>query len=158
IFYRLRILKTYQRKQRFLRAGDRRLDTDAMPLVSLLATDPELLVRLDYPHLELIGGDDPGTAAHDARGEIVAVTSPGSRPAGTWIGSAVPFFARPGVAAVVAPTMAYRNGSLRGKVAAAVSESRLGGGLRRWRFSPGNIRTVADYPAGSIVVRRAEYI
>jgi glycosyltransferase involved in cell wall biosynthesis len=158
IFYRLRILKTYQRKQRFLRAGDRRLDTQATPLVSVIGSDRETLERLDYPHLELVEDKNRLSALRAARGDIVAVMSEGSRPAGNWIGSSVPFFNRPTVSAVVAPVMPYRNGSLGGKLAAAISESRLGGGLRRWRFSPGNLRTVTDYPAGSVVVRRADYL
>jgi len=39
-----------------------------------------------------------------------------------------------------------------------VLESRLGGGSRRSSFFPGNVRTVIDYPAENIVVRRADYV
>ena len=41
--------------------------------------------------------------------------------------------------------------------AAAVLESRFGGGSRRIRSFPGNLRVVRDYPAESVVIRRADY-
>jgi hypothetical protein len=43
-------------------------------------------------------------------------------------------------------------------VAAAVLESRLGGGSRRSSFFPGNVRTVFDHPAENIVIRRSDYL
>jgi hypothetical protein len=88
----------------------------------------------------------------------VAALSEGTRPAGNWLSAAVPFFAEPDVAAVVTPTLAPLRASLRELVAAAVLESRLGGGSRRSSFFPGNLRTVVDYPAESIVVRREDYM
>jgi hypothetical protein len=39
-----------------------------------------------------------------------------------------------------------------------VLESRLGGGSRRSSFFPGNVRTVADYPAENVVVRRDDLL
>src|SRR5262249_19172182 len=69
-----------------------------------------------------------------------------------------PYFADPGVAAVVTPTVSPADTSVRERVAAAVLESRLGGGSRRSRSLPGNVGTVADYPADAIVVRRPDYL
>jgi hypothetical protein len=48
--------------------------------------------------------------------------------------------------------------SVSRRAAAAVLESRLGGGSRRARHFPGNVRVVADYPAASVVVRRSDYL
>jgi hypothetical protein len=42
-------------------------------------------------------------------------------------------------------------------VAAAVLESRLGGGSRRLRYLPGNVREVVDHPAENVVLRRGDY-
>jgi hypothetical protein len=108
--------------------------------------------RLDYAPLEL------APSAREARGSVVAVLSEGARPAGNWLSAAVPFFAEPDVAAVVTPTLAPLRAGLRELVAAAVLESRLGGGSRRSSFFPGNLRTVVDYQADSIVVRRDDYM
>jgi hypothetical protein len=85
------------------------------------------------------------------------VLSPGTRPAGNWVAAAVPFFLDPAVAAVVAPIVAPLHATARERAAAAVLESRLGGGSRRSRHFPGNVRTVSDYPAGNVVVRRGDY-
>jgi hypothetical protein len=87
----------------------------------------------------------------------VAVLGLRSRPAGNWIAAALPFFADPAVAAVVAPTVAPLGATLRESAAAGILESRLGGGSRRSRHFPGNVRIVSDYPAENVVVRRPDY-
>jgi glycosyltransferase involved in cell wall biosynthesis len=148
IFYRLRILRTYARKRRFQRAGTRQ----SAPLVSVVG-DVDAS-SLDYARLELVGEG----GATSARGELLAVVAPRTRPAGNWIAAAVPFFADPGVAAVVAPTVAPLRAPLRERVAASVLESRLGGGSRRSSHFPGNVRAVADHPAHSVVVRRSDFL
>jgi glycosyltransferase involved in cell wall biosynthesis len=148
VFYRLRVLHTYQRKRRLL--GPLAQPAEA-PLVSVVG-EHVAVAELDYEPLELA----PSPA--EARGEIVAVLSGGARPAGNWISAAVPFFADSGVAAVVTPTLAPLRAGLRELVAAAVLESRLGGGSRRSSFFPGNVRAVADYPAENVVVRRDDYL
>ena len=149
VFYRLRVLRTYQRKRRLL--GPRARRTDHAPLVSVIG-DHEAAAALDYAPLEL------AASARDASGTLVAVLDAGVRPAGNWVSAAVPFFADPEVAAVVTPTLAPLQAPLRERVAAAVLESRLGGGSRRSSFFPGNVRTVVDHPAESVVARRADYL
>jgi len=143
VFYRLRILRTYQRKRGLLGAR-----AAGEPLVSIVGADD---AALDYPALERVG------SAGQATGELVALVQRGVRPAGNWVTASVPYFADPAVAAVVAPTLAPLRGPLTRRVAAAVLESRLGGGSRRSSFFPGNVRTVVDYPAESVVVRRDAY-
>ena len=146
VFYRLRILRTYQRKRRLL--GPR---TQELPLVSVIGAQ-EAAAALDYPDLEL------AASAQAARGELLAVLDGGARPAPNWVTAAVPFFADQDVAAVVAPTLAPLQTPLRTRVASAVLESRLGGGSRRSSFFPGNVRVVIDHPGENIVVRRGEYL
>lgn len=148
VFYRLRLLRTYQRKRRLLGARPR-VPGDA-PLVSVVG-DSEAAASLDYPALELV------RSSEDARGDILAVLAQGVRPAGNWVTAAIPYFTDPKVAAVVVPTLAPLRGPLGQLVATAVLESRLGGGSRRSSFFPGNVRVVADYPAESIVIRKHAY-
>jgi glycosyltransferase involved in cell wall biosynthesis len=155
IFYRLRILRTYQRKRALI--GGRGRVPGSTPLVTLLA-EPAIATWLDYSRLEVAPVTDRERAARGARGELLALLLPGARPAGNWVTAAVPFFTDHDVAAVVAPSVSPRETGLREQVASAVLESRLGGGSRRSRFLPGNVRTVADYPADAIVVRRGDYI
>ncbi len=154
IFYRLRILRTYQRKRRLLGAAS--LRPDELPLVSLIG-DPEAAAALDYPRLEVVPPVDRVAAARTAGGELLAVLARGARPAGNWLTAAVQYFSDPDVAAVVAPTLTPVGATLGERAAAAVLESRLGGGSRRSRYFPGNVRIVSDQPAESVVVRRADY-
>ena len=148
VFYRLRVLRTYQRKRRLLAARPSALVH--APLVSVVA-DEAAVAALDYPDLER------AQSPADARGDVLAVLQPGVRPAGNWVTAAVPYFADPDVAAVVVPTLAPLRGPLSQRVAAAVLESRLGGGSRRSSFFPGNVRAVSDHPAENVVVRRDEF-
>jgi glycosyltransferase involved in cell wall biosynthesis len=148
IFYRLRILRTYQRKRRLIAIG---APSGELPLVSVVG-DHAFVRLLDYPRLEV------APSADDGHGELLAVLRPGARPSGNWVNATVPFFANAEVAAVVTPAVAPIHGPLGELVAAAVVESHLGGGSRRSRAFPGNLRTVADYESGSLVVRRSDYL
>src|SRR5207248_394169 len=78
---------------------------------------------------------------------------------GSGVGSSAVLFALWDTAAVfVAPLVSPLGVPLRQCVAAAVLESRLGGGSRRSSYFPGNVRVVADYPAESVVVRRGDLL
>jgi glycosyltransferase involved in cell wall biosynthesis len=155
IFYRLRILRTYERK-RSLMQGAGAAVPEELPLVSLVGS-AEALGVLDYPHLELLPDGSAG-AVRAARGELVAMLGAGGRPAGNWVTAAVPFFGDPRVSAVVVPSVASLRGTLMKRAASAVLESRLGGGSRRSLYLPGNVRLVKDHPAESVVVRKADYL
>jgi glycosyltransferase involved in cell wall biosynthesis len=151
IFYRLRILRYYQRKRAIL--GETTRVAEYRPTVTLVGRGIERN-RLDYPSLEVVTPEDVGRA----KGEVLAFVGANARPAGNWISSAVPYLARPDLSAVVTPLVAPPGGSLRERAAAAVSESRLGTGSRSFRFTPGNLRFVQDYPTSSLVVRRDDYL
>jgi glycosyltransferase involved in cell wall biosynthesis len=148
VFYRLRILRTYHRKRRLLPLRHERY----RPLVSLVAMAPEPVQRMDYQPIEEV--DDLATAT----GELTAIVAPGARAAGSFVSAAVPYFADPAVAAVVCPVMAPLEGSFRQRLGAAVLESRLGGGSRRVRHMPGNLRVVRDYPTGTFVARTSALV
>lgn len=146
IFYRLRLLHTYQRKRGLVGATG---SLEWQPLVSVVG-DHAAAHELDYARLEF------AESRRAAQGELVGVLGKSARPAGNWVAAAVPFFADPAVAAVVAPTVAPLKAGLRERAAAAVLESRLGGGSRRSRHFPGNIRIVGDFPVESVIVRRSD--
>jgi glycosyltransferase involved in cell wall biosynthesis len=147
IFYRVRVLHTYQRKRQLV---GRVAPPEQLPLVSVVGDD--VLRRLDYPQLESAPTLDA------ARGDVVARVQQGSRPAGNWVTAAVPYFADGDVAAVVTPNVAVLRGTTSQRVAAAVLESRLGGGSRRTSNFPGNVGVVFDYPAENVVARRLELL
>ncbi len=163
IFYRLRILRYYERKRELLGGRSSRRVRDYRPLVTVIAPNVDVADRFDYPHLELVevSDDSPASrlaAARDASGEVLAFFARGAVPAGNWLSSALPFLALPEIAAVVTPTVAPNGGSVRERAAAAVWESRLGGGSLYFRYTPGNLRFVRDFPATNVIVRRKEYL
>jgi glycosyltransferase involved in cell wall biosynthesis len=150
IFYRLRILRTYRRKRTLIVPAK----ASAQPITMI--GDPRIAATLDYEALEVLDGD-PYAVPAAARGDLLAVLEPGARPAGNWVSAAIPYFSRPEIAAVVVPELAPTTSSLRERVAAAVLESRLGGGSRRFRYLPGNVRITRDHPAPSVIVRRSDF-
>jgi glycosyltransferase involved in cell wall biosynthesis len=160
IFYRLRILRYYQRKlpllQEYVRAQSYR------PHVTLVSPD-DAEGRVEYSELSALAMDVDKPerrrdAAERARGELVAFLEHGATPARNWLESTIPFLANPEIAAVVVPSMPSGQGSIRERAAAAVAESRLGGGSHHFRFTPGNLRFVHQYPMESVVVRKADLL
>jgi hypothetical protein len=158
IFYRLRILRYYHRKRALLPEVYRR--TDHRPSVALIGVhSPEL----EYPELETVrlDADTPPARLEAARhvdANVVAFLAPEATPAGNWLESSVPFLANPEIAAVVTASMTPHVGSTRQRATAAVQESRLGGGSHHFRFTPGNLRFVRQFPATNVVVRRDDLL
>ena len=138
IFYRLRLLRYYERKRQTLGllGGDR--PRSFTPLVTVIAPLDVSVASLDYAHVEVSHANHGShAAAAQATGELVAFAGAGAVLAGNWLSAAVPFLARPEIAAVVTPCVAPSSGSDRARGAAAVQESRLGGGSLYYRFTPG---------------------
>jgi glycosyltransferase involved in cell wall biosynthesis len=162
IFYRLRILRYYQRRRLLAGAFGWTRPREYRPLVSVVTTDEAAVQELDYPNYEVLVVPDLSPASvragvARAGGEVIAFLGAGERPSGNWITATAPFLGRSEVSAVVAPRIAPHQGSRLGRAAAGVAESRLGGGALYFRSMPGNIRYVADFPTATIVVLKERY-
>jgi glycosyltransferase involved in cell wall biosynthesis len=159
IFYRLRILRYYQRKRPLLPEYAR--TQGYSPQVTLVSPkDPN---QVDYPNLDVVSlaANTPEArrrVAEQAEGELLAFLEPGAIPARNWLEAAVAFLANDEIAAVVAPSMTPTEGDVRERAAAAVAESRLGGGSHYFRFTPGNLRFVRQFPTGNVVVKRSDLL
>jgi glycosyltransferase involved in cell wall biosynthesis len=158
IFYRLRILRYYQRKRSLLSAYTRM--HDYRPKVTVAAGT---LPVLNYPRVDVIprlaeDTETRSTVAREADGELVAFLQEGAVPARNWLESAVPFFANPAIAAVVTASMTSARGALRERAAAAVAESFLGGGSHYFRFTPGNLRFVRHFPGTNVIARKNDLL
>ena len=155
VFYRLSILRYYHRKRALTGAYGWTRPREYAPLVSVITHEPELVETLDYPVLESVpigaGLDD---AIRRCRGDVVAVLEAGARPAGNWISATVPFLSRSEVAAVVVPQVSPHQGSITARTAAAVRESRLGGGSLYFRHTPGNVRYVGMFHGRSFLAHK----
>ena len=159
IFYRLRILHYYQRKRPLLAYSRTLSYRPHVTLVSQEATEDSV----EYSQLSILRLDSETPqrrreAAEQAKSEYIAFLEPGATPARNWLESATPFLANPEVAAVVAPSMTPAQGSDREQAAAAVAESRLGGGSHHFRFTPGNLRFVRQFPTASVVARKSDLL
>jgi len=161
IFYRLRILRYYQRRRRLSGAYGFTRPRTPPPSVSVLLPEGVQFRERDFPAVEVLPVAPDGTlapyrrAAADASGELLAILEPGVRAAGNWLSAATPFLVRPEICAVVVPKVAPATGSHRTRAAAAIVESRVGGGLGYFRHTPGNLRYVNTFPAAGIVIRKS---
>ena len=143
VFYRLRILGHYQRRLATSRAFAWQTPEDFDPAVEVIeASDPQ--VRRE--------------AAERSDAEILSFVEPGAHTSANWMSATVPFFSRPEIDAVVTPQLAPVGGSLRERAAASIAESRLGGGSLNYRYKPGAMRYVSDFPATSLLVRRDRFL
>lgn len=163
VCYRLRILRYYQRRRALVGRYGWTRPSGARGAVTVVCTDADAAARIEHEDVALavLGADTPAArraAAERAQTEVIAFLEPGGMPSANWLAATAPFLARGEIAGVVAPKMAPAEGSVRARAAAAVSESRIGGGSLYYRFTPGNIRLVSDFPASSFVVRRDAYL
>ncbi len=160
VVYRLRILRTYQRKSALVGRYGWTRPRGYEPVVSIRLAPPGSADELHYPRLEPLEVEagaaepTPQQLARQAGGEAVAVFRPGVAPTANWLAATVPFLRRPEIGAVVTPSVAPSGGGVLQRAAAAVRESRLGGGSQYFRFMPGNLRVVDDFPADGLVARR----
>ena len=153
IFYRLRILQTYQRKSALVgRFGWTRPRGYAR--TSTPSTSRRRLSSTIQPS-SCSGRDDatPQELARRAGGEAVAIFRRAScrRPTGSRRPCRSCTGRDRGRRDAVRRALGW---NVRQRAAAAVRESRIGGGSQYFRFMPGNIRVVKDFPADALVVRR----
>lgn len=163
VCYRLRILRYYQRRRALVGRYGWTRPAGAAAAVTVVCTDADTAARIEHQDIviSLLDADTPAgrrAAAERAETELVAFLESGGTPGANWLAATIPFLARGEIVAVVAPKMAPAEGSIRARAAAAISESRIGGGSLYFRFTPGNIRLVSDYPASSFVVRRDAFL
>ena len=157
VFYQLRVLRTYQRKRAMVGPFGWTRPTGYEPHVDVLTPDPAVATRLNWANLSVIETDPRDSfrqAAGRATSDLLVFVESGAVPSGNFVSATVPFFARETVSAVVTSKVAPAGGGFRARAAAALRESRMGGGSLYFRFMPGNIRYVSDFPTASFVVRR----
>jgi glycosyltransferase involved in cell wall biosynthesis len=143
VFYRLRILGYYQRRLAANRAFAWSSPSGVGPTVELV---------------EAIEATARRAAVEASTAEIVALLEPGARPSANWLTATAPFFGLRDIDAVVTPQLAPSGGNARERAAASIAESRMGAGSLNYRYKPGAIRFVSDFPAESLLVRRERYL
>ena len=163
IFYRLRVLRYYQRRRAIVGTYGWTRVRMYNPRVCVIAPGTATAARLNFDDLEVVRPRAPTPEAYRSAAvgttcEVLALLQPGAVPASNWLTATIPFLARPEIAAVVTPAVASLEGTVRQRAAAATRESRLGGGSQYFRFTPGNIRFVRDFATRNVVVRRDAFL
>lgn len=164
IFYRLRIIRYYQRRRRLGGAFAWTRPRVSLPSVTVIVTtgsrlsEPDYAGAFDVVEVEEMTTENLRSAALGAAGDVIAVLEPGAEAPGNWLSATAPFLTRPEIAAVVVPKVAPSHGSPRVLAAAAVDESRIGAGAVYFRYIPGNLRYVHSFPSATLVARRDAFV
>lgn len=138
-------------------------------------------LRLEYPDFEIIVLPDGEWTAPDpsvrviptgkvrpaekrdrgveaAEGEIAAIIDDDAYPDPDWLSNAVPYFEDPLVAAVGGPGMTPPGDNLRQRISGWVYESPLVSAGYVYRYRPGRMRDVDDYPTSSLIIRKRDFL
>lgn len=170
VFYRLRVLRFYDRKRQLMR---RMSEYDGRPTPRLTvaiasgAIAEESIRANSPPGTEILTIDPPGPGAYGrvkwladvhqrASNDVVALLEPGMSVNHGWGDAAVALFRDPRVGLVAGPTVPLLDQSPRHDAAAVLSESRFGVGGARVRSHVGALKEINDFPARNIILRRAE--
>ncbi len=137
--------------------------------------------KLDYPNIEIIVLPDEPWDFHDpdirviptgrvrpaekrdrgveeASGEIVAIIDDDAYPEHDWLSNAVKHFDDPMVVAVGGPGMTPPGDNLRQRISGWIYESLLVSGGYTYRYRPGRMRDVDDYPTFSLIIRKSDFV
>jgi GT2 family glycosyltransferase len=141
----------------------------------------EYCLRLDYPDFEIIVLPDEDwshpdrsvriiptgkvrpaekrdTGVRESNGEIVAIIDDDAYPDSSWLSNAAVHFADDTVAAVGGPGMTPPGDNLRKKISGWIYESPLVSSKFTYRYTPGKLQDVDDYPTSSLIIRKSDFI
>jgi len=95
--------------------------------------------------------------AREARGDIIAIIDDDAYPDPGWLGNAVRHFDDPTVAAVGGPGVTPPSDNLRRRISGWIYESPLVSSSYTYRYRPGRMRDVDDYPTSSLILRKSDF-
>ncbi len=137
-------------------------------------------LRLDYPDFEIIVLPDSDWTPPDPRvkviptgkvrpaekrdrgveastGELAAIIDDDAYPDTDWLANAARHFSDPTVAAVGGPGMTPPSDNLRRHISGWIYESPLVSAGYVYRYRPGRMRDVDDYPTSSLIIRKSDF-
>lgn len=179
VFYRLKILKFYDRDFERLRerpkvsiivptrgpnaylleciASCRRIDYPDYEILIL----PDECFDVDDPRVRIVPTGDVGPSrkrdlgAEEARGELLAFLDDDAYPTVDWLSNAVANFSSSDVAAVGGPTVTPPRDDFMQQAGGAVYLSSIVVGNYAYRYTPRTHRDVEDYPSSNLIVRKS---
>lgn len=102
-------------------------------------------------------GEKRDLGARLSSGEILAFIDDDAYPSEGWLEAALPHFGDLAVAAVGGPGITPSDDDVRQRASGWVLSSPLGSGGYTYRFRPGRLRTVDDFPSMNLLVRAADF-
>lgn len=93
-----------------------------------------------------------------ARGELLAFLDDDAYPRRDWLRKAVRHFERAEVAAVGGPAVTPESDSVRQRASGRVFSSWLASGRYGYRYEPGRLMEVDDFPTVNLIVRREAFV
>ncbi|MFC1692739.1 glycosyltransferase [Candidatus Latescibacterota bacterium] len=138
-------------------------------------------LELDYPDFEIIVLPDEAWEPPDPRirviptgkirpaekrdrgvqestGDIVAIIDDDAYPERDWLMQAFRHFSDPDVAAVGGPGLTPPTDSLRQRISGWIYESPMVSSSYTYRYKPGVLRDVDDYPTSSLLIRKSDFV
>lgn len=92
--------------------------------------------------------------AKESSGEILAFLDDDAYPRSDWFVKATKWFDNNKIAAVGGPAVTPENDSILQKASGEIFSSFLGGGFFTYRYIPGKVRQVDDYPSVNFLIRK----
>ena len=141
----------------------------------------EHCLRLDYPDFEIIVLPDEAWEApvpdiriiptgrvrpaekrdrgvEESKGEIVAIIDDDAYPDRGWLSKAMGHFEDSTVAAVGGPGMTPPGDNLRQHISGWIYESPIVSSSYTYRYKPGRMQDVDDYPTSSLILRKSDFL
>lgn len=182
IFYRLKVLKYYDRDHMFIKMSGPELRVSVIIPVKKIneyvRESVRYMEKMSYDNYEAIILSDDDTKPPDfpenvkvistgaigpaekrdlsvkyATGEILAFLDDDAYPSKDWLINAVKHFHNEGIAAVCGPAVTPKTDGITQRASGAVYESRLGSGSLIYRYTPRRPRETDDYPTVNLLVR-----
>lgn len=102
-------------------------------------------------------GEKRDMAAKLANGDLLAFIDDDAYPSENWLSAALPHLEDPEIAAVGGPGVTPPSDGYRRRASGWILASPLGSGGYTYRFRPGRLRTVDDFPSMNLIVKATEF-
>jgi glycosyltransferase involved in cell wall biosynthesis len=120
-------------------------------------TPPDPRVRV-IPTGKVRPAEKRDRGAETASGKILAIIDDDAYPERNWLSNAVRHFDDDRVAAVGGPGMTPPGDNLSQRISGWIYESPLVSAGYTYRYRPGRMRDVDDYPTSSLIIRRSDFL
>jgi GT2 family glycosyltransferase len=131
-------------------------DYEIIVLPDVAWTPPDPRVRV-IPTGKVRPAEKRDRGAREASGELLAIIDDDAYPVREWLAKAAVHFEDGAAAAVGGPGMPPPSDSPGRRISGWIYESPLVSGGYTYRYRPGRMRDVDDYPTSSLIIRKSDF-